>query len=273
MSTANDTLVFGTAGLSALPAYGKALRLLAEAEACGIRHFDTAPLYGRGYAEWILGRHLARSRSRAAVTTKFGLGAGRRHWLHPALAMPLNRLRKSIRPVEGGPVIPPPAAPALPYRRITVEQVRASLAESLERLGRDRIDVYLLHEGLPSFLAPDALDYLLDRKAAGVVGMLGVGTDAGSLAAAAGEDFSAFDILQYGAGPFFPILKARHPDKCHYLHGCFQVAGAPSATTPGPTTSPLRYWAGQNPGGKLLFFSRRPSVIRRNAASCDPYTR
>jgi len=273
MSTTTDTLVFGTAGLSALPGYGKALRLLSEAEACGIRHFDTAPLYGRGYAEWILGRYLARSRSRAAVTSKFGLGQGRRPWLHPALAMPLNHLRKSIRPAEGRPTEVAPANPTLPYRRITVEQVRVALAESLERLGRDRIDVYLLHEGLPSFLAPEALDYLLERKAAGVLGMLGVGTDAGILAAAAGEDFSAFDILQYGAGPFFPVLKARHPDKRHYLHGCFQVAGPPSAPMPGTTTSPLRYWAGQNPGGKLLFFSRRPSVIRRNAITFDPSIR
>ena len=261
-----ESLVFGTAGLTAMHSYRAALALLAEAEASGIRHFDTAPLYGKGYAEWILGRYLARSGSRALVTSKFGLGRCPKPRLHPLLALPLNHLRKAGRRSGSGPGIETPAIPRLPYRRITVGQVSGSLQESLDRLGRKRIDVYLLHEGLPSFLDADALDFLRRKQSEGVVGMLGVGTDAGVLAAATGEDFSPFDVLQYAAGPHVAALRERHPGKLHFLHGCFRnQVGSPG--TGSGLSSPLGYWAERNPGGKLLFFSSRLSAIRENAGS------
>lgn len=267
MPRGRDSLVFGTAGLTAMPTYRTALALLAEAEASGIHHFDTAPLYGKGYAEWILGRHLARSGSRALVTSKFGLGRCPKPRLHPRIALSLNHLRKAwLRPASG-PQSVPPVMVRLPYRRITAEQVGGSLQESLERLGRKRIDVYLLHEGLPSFLDPDALDFLRKKQSEGVVGMLGVGTDAGVLAAANGEDFGPFDVLQYQAGPHVGVLRERYPGKRHFLHGCFRTQGGSSGIGSGPS-SPLGHWADRNPGGKLLFFSSRPSVIRANAGSC-----
>ena len=240
------------------------MRLLAEAERAGIGHFDTAPIYGQGYAEWILGRYLARSGSRALVTTKFGLSPARGPVLHPALAMPLNHLRRRLS--QRGDMPPPvasPGKPELPYRSIRLETVQASLRDSMERLGRRRIDVYLLHEGLPSFLGPGVLEFLEERQRQGEIGCLGVGTNAAILAAATGEDLGPFEVLQYEAGPEFQTLKARHPDKRHHLHGCFRLAlqGQEGAT---PVSSALAGWAARNPDGKLLFFTSRPSVLKRN---------
>lgn len=257
-------VIFGTAGLTALPTYGAALRLLAEAERAGIGHFDTAPIYGQGYAEWILGRYLARSRSRALVTTKFGLSPARGPVLHPALAMPLNHLRRRLSQRGGMP--PPvvsPGKPELPHRTIPLESVQASLHDSMKRLGRRRIDVYLLHEGLPSFLGPGVLGFLEERQRQGEIGCLGVGTNAGILAAAAGEDLGPFEVLQYEAGPEFQTLKARYPEKTHHLHGCLRLAlqGQVEASR---ISSALAGWASQNPDGKLLFFTSRPSVLKRN---------
>lgn len=265
MSVETPKLIFGTAGLSALPSHHRARRLLEEAEACGIHHFDTAPIYGRGYAEWILGLHLARTRSRALVTTKFGLGRPPMPRWHPSLALPMNHLRKRIR---GGAPMSVSAGKGIPYRRITRQEVEASLQESMTRLGRRHIDVCLLHEGLPSFLEPQALDLLMEMRQRGSIGRLGLGTNAEVLMAAQGEDYEPFDILQYEAGPCFTVLQARYPAKEHVLHSCFRGGGRIPPNDP-ERTPPLAYWSGRNPDGRLIFFTSRLGCVRENVLSCS----
>ena len=254
-------LVFGTAGLTALPSYSRAIRLLEEAESCGISHFDTAPTYGRGYAEWILGRHLARARRDVLVTTKFGLCQNRRSPLSPRLALPLNRIRQfftwSTLPRRGTP------APSLAHRRITMEEVSGSLTASLRALGKNSVHLYLLHEGLPSFLDPRALDFLLSKRKEGVIELLGVGTNSAVLRESAAEDFAPFDVLQYEAGSDFEIIRSRFQGMVHYLHGCFRrlLYSAPAFCN---LDSPLRRWLELNKEGKVIFFSSRKSKIREN---------
>ncbi len=256
-------VVFGTAGLTSLPSYGQALRLLEAAAHCGITHFDTAPLYGKGYAEWILGRHLARTRSNAMVTSKFGLGYTGSIRIHPFIAMPLNKLRKQIGG-KGGIEVPNTDVSRIPsYREISLDQVRASLQATLDRIGRKRVDVYLLHEGLPSFLDSQALSYLLRKRKEGVIGLLGVGTHSEALSHSTAEDFSSFDVLQYDAGPHFTGLKDRFPEKRHYLYGCFRT-NLPPSMNPHSNDSALRQWSDKNPDGKVLFFSRRVQTINKN---------
>src|SRR5262245_26368239 len=48
-------------------------RLLATAVEEGITHFDTAPMYGYGDAEGLLGSFLAPRREELTVTTKIGI--------------------------------------------------------------------------------------------------------------------------------------------------------------------------------------------------------
>jgi D-threo-aldose 1-dehydrogenase len=91
----------------------------------GIRHFDTAPLYGSGLAESRLGAALAgRPRDELTLSTKVG-----------------RRL------VPGEPddhfVDAPPLRPVFDF---SPEGVRRSLTESLERLQQDRVDIALLHD-------------------------------------------------------------------------------------------------------------------------------
>jgi aryl-alcohol dehydrogenase-like predicted oxidoreductase len=67
-------LGFGTSGImGAALTTSRRLRLLETAYAHGIRHFDTAPLYGQGEAESLLGQFSRGKRDSITITTKFGL--------------------------------------------------------------------------------------------------------------------------------------------------------------------------------------------------------
>jgi D-threo-aldose 1-dehydrogenase len=86
-------LGFGTSGImgAALTTAGR-LKLLDAAFDAGIRHFDTAPLYGFGEAESLLGRFLRGRRDAITITTKFGLLPAS---VHP-LARPLIPLARGL---------------------------------------------------------------------------------------------------------------------------------------------------------------------------------
>lgn len=77
-------------------------RVIDEALACGLVFFDTADIYGLGYAEEFLGRNLGERRHRAVIATKGGVrrtADGRVYydtsadWLNTALENSLCRLR------------------------------------------------------------------------------------------------------------------------------------------------------------------------------------
>lgn len=84
---------FGTSGImgAALSRSGR-LRLLETAFDQGIHHFDTAPLYGQGEAEALLGVFARGRRERITITTKFGLLPTPR----PALLRPLLPLARIV---------------------------------------------------------------------------------------------------------------------------------------------------------------------------------
>src|SRR5689334_17631796 len=84
----------------------EARRIVERALDAGVPLFDTANAYADGESERVLGRLLAGRRERAFVATKVG-------WWR----------KEGLRP----------------------ERVRASLDESLARLGTDHVDVYYLH--------------------------------------------------------------------------------------------------------------------------------
>jgi D-threo-aldose 1-dehydrogenase len=139
--------------------------LLTAAWDAGIRHFDTAPHYGLGLSERRLGRFLAgRPRAEFTVSTKVG-----------------RLLRPSPETADRTDEANLYAVPA-DLRRVpdfTADGVRRSLAESLQRLGLDRVDVVHLHDpdeyDLASALATGvpAVAALRDE---GVVGAVGIGS-------------------------------------------------------------------------------------------------
>jgi D-threo-aldose 1-dehydrogenase len=137
----------------------------------GVTWVDTAPHYGLGRSERRLGAAV-RGRDDVTVSTK----VGRLLEPHPdgpppdadAASLPADQLDD-----EGF------AVPRSHRRRwdFSREGIRRSLDESRERLGRDRLDVALLHD--PDRHMPTAmgsgLDALVAARASGEVGAIGAG--------------------------------------------------------------------------------------------------
>ncbi|RIQ30164.1 aldo/keto reductase [Jiangella rhizosphaerae] len=153
------TAAFG--GLFTPVAEADALDAVRVAAELGVRYFDTAPRYGHGLAERRLARGLRESGpSDAVVSTKVG-------WL----------LR------DGQTVVPD----------WTERGIRASLESSLERLGRDHVDIAFIHD--PDDAADEvrrtAYPALRRLRDEGVVRAIGFGMNhADPLAAFVGE----FDV-------------------------------------------------------------------------------
>lgn len=107
----------------------------------GLRHFDTAPLYGFGLAERRLGQALHDvEHDRYAISTKVGR-------LLRADAPPDQDLFYDGEPFFVG------TPPVNPVRDFSVDGTRASFRESLERLGLDQIDIVYIHEPEPQHIA------------------------------------------------------------------------------------------------------------------------
>jgi D-threo-aldose 1-dehydrogenase len=127
----------------------------------GIRTFDTAPHYGLGLSERRLGDALRRRpRAEYVISTKVGRvlrPASPPYGLDPeGFRVPADRVREFDYSADG---------------------VRRSLADSLARLGLDRVDIALIHD--PDDHGDQALreayPALEELRAQGCVGAIGVG--------------------------------------------------------------------------------------------------
>jgi D-threo-aldose 1-dehydrogenase len=132
----------------------------------GIRFFDVAPLYGNGLAERRAGPVLAgKPRDQFALSTKVG-----------------RLLRAGGRDVQDIWAEPEALTPIFDF---TGAGVRASYAESLDRLGLDRADILHVHdpdEHLAQAVA-EALPELVRMRAEGRIGAVSAGmNNAGPLA-------------------------------------------------------------------------------------------
>jgi D-threo-aldose 1-dehydrogenase len=116
------------AGLYEAVAEDQALEVIEHAWEAGIRHFDTAPLYGHGLAELRLGKAL-----RGKPRDEF------------VLASKVGRLLRADAPPERGQMFrgTPPVNPVFDF---TYDGVMRSVDESLERLQLERIDVLHIHD-------------------------------------------------------------------------------------------------------------------------------
>lgn len=161
--------VFGTASLFSAGRERERARLLDAAVDAGFTHFDTAPYYGFGTAERDLGA-LAKRHRHVTITTKVGLysagGEGQGYW--QVLA------RKAL-----GKAVPSLARPTVSF---DLPRAREALSASLRRLGRNHVELYLLHE--PVFDRIDAVawvDWLDREQSAGRIGRYGLAADADRL--------------------------------------------------------------------------------------------
>ncbi|GAB3434818.1 aldo/keto reductase [Actinophytocola sediminis] len=154
-----NTLAFGCGPIGGRGDAGReeSLAAVAAALAGGVRHFDTAPSYGDGAGERLLGEGLRGwPRATVSVTSKVG------------------RLRMAI----ADPYAAQPGARREPLFDFTSAAVRQGVAASLARLGTDYLDEVLVHDPddqLELALA-ETFPVLRELQAAGTVRSVGVGT-------------------------------------------------------------------------------------------------
>ncbi len=263
-------LGFGCVGLSVKPSVKQALRLLDCAYEQGIRFFDTAPLYGSGYSELVLGKFIRDKRAQLEITSKFGLGAIPNPRIPATLAIPLNHLRRRFlqRPLQKT------AAAQFDFQRsdyrcIDLPAVQQYLAGSLQRLNTPYIDNYLIHEGIPSFLTDDALEYLLQQKKHGVIRRLGIGASFKNIENLDEKDLTDWEVLQYEYGLKIPSqeLSNRFASKKHIHHSIFKslpyadFADIPSNQKAGYL---LAHHLKEKPDSLVLFSSSKEKNIQSN---------
>ena len=117
----------------------ESIRAIRRALELGVTLFDTADVYGCGHSERVLGRALAGRRDDVVIVTKVG-----------------NLFDEESRTGAGNDLSP--------------AYLRRACDSSLRRLDTDRIDVYLIHDGLATpDDVPPVVDVLEELVAAGKV--------------------------------------------------------------------------------------------------------
>src|SRR5699024_2412279 len=121
----------------------ESIRVIHHALEHGVNLLDSADIYGRSRNESLLGQALAGRRERAFIATKFGFVADSHH-------------AKSLK-IDGSP-----------------QHVAVACDASLQRLGTDHIDLYILHRMAPGTRIEDTVAAMARLVEAGKVRYLGL---------------------------------------------------------------------------------------------------
>lgn len=260
-------LGFGGAALTSMGSLREIMKILDFAYHKGITHFDTAPLYGKGYSEIIYGKFIIDKRENITITTKFGLGEDNKpkeKLLSPLLFA--NYWSKRIISKKNTNTATP-VNQGLNHRKIEKKEIELSFIRSIKNLNTSYIDYFLLHEGIPSFLTDEAFQYLMNLKKNGDILKLGIATNINSMINLQESEISQWDVLQYEGYDFEKkeILKARFPEKEHIHHSC--ITNKTSIKNSLQDSSPPSLLAQavlDNLEGKVIFSSRNINRISDN---------
>ena len=132
------------------------IRAMQRAIDAGMTCIDTAPGYGMGHSETIVGKAIAGRRDQVVVATKCGL-----RW---DLA-------------EGEfyfPTLDPAGREVDIYRNLRRDSVRHECEQSLERLGVDTIDLYQCHWPDPTTPIDETMETLVSLQQEGKIRAIGV---------------------------------------------------------------------------------------------------
>ena len=117
----------------------------------GVNLIDTAPAYGLGKAEELVGEAIKGRRDEVVLATKCGLV-----WD--------NDQGEYFFDEEGKPV----------YRYLGAQSIRTELEASMQRLGTDYIDLYITHWQDPTTPIAQVMDTLLGLKKEGKIRAIGI---------------------------------------------------------------------------------------------------
>lgn len=174
-------LGFGTSNILHYRDTRSALKGLDNAYEAGIRYFDTAPRYGFGWAEKILGQFASGKRKDITIATKAGLEPGRIKSHIPFKILSTLRSQakawssKSTLHASPQVIMPSPAT-------LSADRLRDSLERSLRQLRTDYVDILLLHEATVSYAhQEEVLRFVSDAIATGKTKAVGIGSTPSAL--------------------------------------------------------------------------------------------
>jgi methylglyoxal reductase len=131
----------------------ESVKTIHKARDLGITLLDTAPAYGLGHSEEVVGKALAGRRQDYILSTKCGI-----RWDIKEGAFQLER--------DGITLV----------RNTKPERIAEEIEISLKRLKTDYIDIYIVHwQAKPEFPVPvsDTMDYLMKLKKQGKIRAIG----------------------------------------------------------------------------------------------------
>lgn len=173
------------------------LALLDEAFALGVRHFDTASIYGQGDSERYVGEALASHRREVTLATKAGQRLTPRQAVLATFKGPIRWL--AARRGQMRRRVADQRAQGVP-RCFDADFIEASLAASLRRLRTDHVGLFYLHSPAPEVLSDERLFERLDAmRRRGWFARLGVSCDDAPLAHVAARH-AAVDVVQFAYG-------------------------------------------------------------------------
>ena len=127
------------------------IRAVEAAIGAGVNLIDTAPAYGMGLSEEMVGEAIRGKRDGVVLATKCGLV-----WHTRQGAYYFNQADKPI------------------HRFLGAASIRHEVEESLRRLGTDRIDLYQTHWQDPTTPIDETMGVLMDLKREGKIRAIGV---------------------------------------------------------------------------------------------------
>lgn len=183
-------LGFGCAYLlTAALTFRQAQLLIEAALDNGVRHFDTARMYGHGEAEALLGEVARRRRDEMFIATKAGIAP-------PNMLSRMARRALDAAGMRVGDLGQPVKHAFAPY------QVRESVEISLRELKTDYVDALLLHEIAPADVTDGLKDEVAALKSEGKIRRVGVATSADDARAIAVAHPELCEITQLPAPPW-----------------------------------------------------------------------
>lgn len=151
-----SVITLGTWGIGGGTSWGNvddeaSVKIIHQAFDLGINMIDSAPSYGAGHSEEVVGKAVKGRRSSFFIATKCGL-----QWRTTEGKKEYDRDGKSF------------------YRNLTKESLRADLENSLKRLDTDYIDMYFTHRQPVDTTVQEAMEALLQFKKEGKIRAIGI---------------------------------------------------------------------------------------------------